>query len=52
MENKLQRKKSITRFITLLKNELKKSNETNKYSLENDESIYDMDVVMLKGVGP
>lgn len=49
-ENIFQRKKTITRFVNLLKKDLSKNNTVQ--SAENTSSIYDADVVMLKGVGP
>lgn len=49
-ENIFQRKKTITRFVNLLKKDLSKNNTVQ--STENTSSIYDADVVMLKGVGP
>ena len=52
-ENVFQRKKTINRFVSLLKTELTQKNEEN-ITVEKKEliSIYDSDVVMLKGVGP
>ena len=52
-ENIFQRKKTINRFITILKKEmqLEKAVEEEK-SKEAVKSIFDADVVMLKGVGP
>ena len=51
-ENIFQRKKTISRFVTLLKQEKKqKDSETNK-SVKIENSLYESDVVMLKGVGP
>lgn len=53
-ENMLQRKKTISRFITILKNELKQNKE--KDVSQNEEKIltdiYNQDVISLKGVGP
>lgn len=55
MENILQRKKTISRFISLLKSELNNitSVPDNKSDLVlNQQSIYSDDVISLKGVGP
>lgn len=50
-ENIFQRKKTINRFVTLVKKEL--NIEPTKKSNDNEPiSLYDADVVMLKGVGP
>ena len=49
-ENIFQRKKTITRFVNLLKKELSNKDVTN--TKEISKSIYDSDVIMLKGVGP
>ncbi len=50
-ENLFQRKKTISRFVSVLKNELnigkKEAKQENK-----KETVFDADVVMLKGVGP
>ena len=51
-ENMFQRKKTISRFASLIKEELKKRDLTSVNNINNDESLYDADVVMLKGVGP
>ena len=52
MENYLQRKKTVSRFVTVLKDELKKNEKTVNNSEKPNNSLYDADVVMLKGVGP
>ncbi len=55
MENVLQRKKTISRFVTLLKNELKNSKSvvTKENTCSSDvDDIYSKDVISLKGVGP
>ncbi|MBQ8887054.1 MAG: ATP-dependent DNA helicase RecG [Candidatus Gastranaerophilales bacterium] len=52
-ENIFQRKKTINRFVSLLKSELNLDNK--KIVNESptiETSLYDADVVMLKGVGP
>jgi len=50
-ENIFQRKKTINRFVELLKKDLKA--DDSKTEVKNDNvSVYDADVVMLKGVGP
>lgn len=51
-ENIFQRKKTINRFITLLKKELSSDKDNETDSKKNIKSIFDSDVVMLKGVGP
>lgn len=52
-ENIFQRKKTITRFVTLLKKELNPAQkQENQPSVDIDKDIYSADVVMLKGVGP
>ena len=52
-ENILQRKKTISRFITLLKKDLSKNNETqNSLNEVNNSDIYSIDVMQLKGIGP
>ncbi|MCD7879510.1 MAG: ATP-dependent DNA helicase RecG [Candidatus Gastranaerophilales bacterium] len=52
-ENIFQRKKTISRFVSVLKQELnpKQDKESCAKTFENT-SLYDADVVMLKGVGP
>ena len=50
VENIFQRKKTINRFINILKKDLNTSNKTE--NLNDDTDIYNSDVVMLKGVGP
>ena len=52
MENVIQRKKTITLFITQLKKELSKDDENNSEKVVLQEDIYNSDVIMLKGVGP
>lgn len=54
MENILQRKKTISRLISLLKSELKekKENTENTFVQSSDDNIYLIDVIALKGVGP
>ncbi len=52
MENIFQRKKTINRFVTVLKNELKQQNNNLINADNKPDSLYDADVVMLKGVGP
>ena len=54
MENILQRKKTISRLISLLKSELKekKENTENTFVQSSDDNIYLTDVIALKGVGP
>ena len=49
-DNMFQRKKTIQRFVALLKNDLNPAQE----SIDNyvDADIYNSDVIMLKGVGP
>lgn len=50
-ENIFQRKRTINRFVTLVKKEL--NIEPTKKTNDNEPiSLYDADVVMLKGVGP
>lgn len=52
-ENVFQRKRTINRFVSLLKSELNSSkNEECSSSDVISTSLYDADVVMLKGVGP
>ncbi len=51
-ENIFQRKKTINRFVTLLKQDLKVDNKSNEKEQDKNTSLYDADVVMLKGVGP
>ncbi len=51
MENPLQRKKSVIRFINLLKEDLTKTDKNNNNKQFNKD-IYNSDVIMLKGVGP
>ena len=52
-ENMLQRKKTIVRFVNLLKQELNKDTQNHDHACtSNNTSLYDADVVMLKGVGP
>ncbi len=51
-ENIFQRKKTILRFASLIKDELKKTVASSDSKSNSDESLYDADVVMLKGVGP
>lgn len=54
-ENMLQRKKTISRFISVLKADLDhntKSNENFAENYKNENNIYNSDVIMLKGVGP
>ncbi len=50
-ENMLQRKNTVMRFVSVLKQELKNDKKDNSKIKENV-SVYDADVVMLKGVGP
>ncbi len=50
LENIFQRKKTISRFISVLKQELNKSESSEE--TQNSESVYESDVIMLKGVGP
>ncbi|MBQ9245813.1 ATP-dependent DNA helicase RecG [bacterium] len=50
-ENIFQRKKTITRFVSLLKQDMQKQS-TVKPSDNNTDTLYESDVVMLKGVGP
>lgn len=54
MENILQRKKTITRFVTLLKSEISQNKATEDVKINNnsDDDIYSKDVISLKGVGP
>ena len=49
-DNIFQRKKTISRFATLLKKDLNPENEKNNMTDKSD--IYSSDIVMLKGVGP
>ena len=49
-DNMFQRKKTIQRFVTLLKNDLNPINTSSEKNPETD--IYSADVIMLKGVGP
>ncbi len=49
-DNMFQRKKTIQRFVSLLKADLNPTKETTTNSIETD--IYSSDVIMLKGVGP
>lgn len=54
-ENMLQRKKTISRFISVLKADLDhntKSNENFAENYKNENNIYNSDVILLKGVGP
>ena len=51
-ENIFQRKKTINRFITLLKKELLTDKSDEEKLHENSKSIFDADVITLKGVGP
>lgn len=54
-ENMLQRKKTISRFISVLKEDLNKNtknNEVNEKNLKPGNNIFNSDVIMLKGVGP
>lgn len=54
-ENMLQRKKTISRFISVLKEDLNKNtknNEGNEKNLKPGNNIFNSDVIMLKGVGP
>ena len=52
-ENIFQRKKTITRFVTVLKKELKPISEVEEVSASNIQTdIFNSDVIMLKGVGP
>lgn len=51
-ENMIQRKRTISRFVSVLKQELNSSENSDSYKINNNISIYDADVVMLKGVGP
>lgn len=50
------RKRTITRFINLLKKELNQENgektENQSYSTKRDEDIYSKDVTYIRGVGP
>lgn len=52
-ENVFQRKKTINRFVSLVKKELNPNKEEEPHTSKTIQtSIYDADVVMLKGVGP
>ncbi len=51
-ENIFQRKKTINRFVTLLKQDLKITQSDELKDINKDTSLYDADVIMLKGVGP
>lgn len=51
-ENMLQRKKTISRFVSILKKELKPIEQKESYSNSQDEDIYTKEVIYLKGVGP
>ncbi len=51
-ENVIQRKKTITLFITQLKKELSKEEENKSEKVVLQDDIYNSDVIMLKGVGP
>ena len=50
-DNVLQRKKTISRFVLMLKNELKIKESNDDESLTNSDDIYTSDVTSLKGVG-
>ncbi len=49
-DNMFQRKKTIQRFVALIKNDLKPQNNSSDNKVDSD--IYNSDVIMLKGVGP
>ena len=52
-ENILQRKRTITRFVSILKKDLtEKNDEDSSVNDINNSDIYTIDVVQLKGVGP
>ena len=52
-ENILQRKRTITRFVSILKKDLTEKNDENSSVNDiNNSDIYTIDVVQLKGVGP
>lgn len=50
-ENIFQRKRTISRFVSVLKKELNIDSQ-NTHNENEPTSLYDADVVMLKGVGP
>lgn len=52
MENIFQRKRTINRFVSVLKEDLKQTSDNVQKINAEETSLYDMDVVMLKGVGP